>query len=186
MSYDPTPLWVLVALANLVVGIYMFKQWRSFRAANPGAPLNFRLIELWSASLAMSPTLALFAALNTIGGFPEVFAPLVLVLLIPHQCAGSLLIILCNSADSAAAQRNALDQFVDMFSGTLFGLFMPFFSFAVVMACLFVLGILIQVPIVAIILIALIILKHRPISAGLRPKKETPLSENQASNNNPE
>lgn len=133
--------WILFLMADAMICTYAGVRWYKLRQANPAVRLNFRLIELWAVSFALSPALALFGVVQRLDESAGDSALLVLVLLIPHQLAVAFLTMLRNHEDLLAAKAakdlNAFQQFVLMLNSTLVGLIIPIVTLCATVVLIF-------------------------------------------------
>lgn len=166
MSIGITKLWILVAVADAVIMLFAYFNWRGARRGNPAFCMNFRVTDLWAATVGLAPAFVYFATLLKGAPQDQQMAPLMLALLVPHQICGMVIALLRTERGSTVENSSAVGSFIMVLGGAVLGLVLP--AFSLTLAC--------AVPI-AVILFVLLSPFLVPLMLGLHIyKKKYPAS----------
>lgn len=173
MPDDVVRLWILVAVVDTVLALFVLFYWHMARRGNPSFRLSFRTTDLWAATIGLAPAFLYFAKLLNGSSEDRLLAPLALALLGPHQLCGMFIALIRTERGSSVVNSSAVGSFFLVLGGALLGLVL--FPFSIALALAVPIAIILLILISPFLLLMMIFLYvYKKTSAPSAPNRVTP------------
>lgn len=154
---------LFVVYADALMLFFIFRLWRKRRVKNPDFSLRFRIVDIWAATLGLTPSIVLLTGMLRGPATNIEHLPIVAALLIPHQLAGILYMFLVDERPENAQRRGAFSAFVVVLGGAIVGFLAPVYAFLLAAFVLYIGALLYALfPLSLIFIVLFVALYTRP------------------------